>query len=44
LVRGRLLVDTNAIAGEWGHSPLPVPARHGDSSGVRGAARLCSVT
>jgi predicted NBD/HSP70 family sugar kinase len=25
VVRGRLLVGANAIAGEWGHSPLPLP-------------------
>lgn len=24
-VRGRLLVGANAIAGEWGHTPLPLP-------------------
>ena len=24
---GRLLVGANAIAGEWGHNPLPAPAR-----------------
>ena len=25
VVRGELLVGANAIAGEWGHSPLPLP-------------------
>jgi len=27
VVRGRLLVGANAIAGEWGHSPLPSPEK-----------------
>lgn len=26
VVEGRLLVGANAIAGEWGHNPLPLPA------------------
>lgn len=25
VINGRLLVGTNAIAGEWGHNPLPAP-------------------
>jgi fructokinase len=25
VVRGQLLIGANAIAGEWGHSPLPLP-------------------
>ena len=27
MVRGRVLTGPNAIAGEWGHNPLPAPAR-----------------
>lgn len=27
VVRGELLVGANAIAGEWGHNPLPSPTR-----------------
>lgn len=26
VVEGRLLVGANAVAGEWGHNPLPLPA------------------
>ena len=27
VVEGRILVGANAIAGEWGHNPLPAPSR-----------------
>jgi fructokinase len=33
-IRGHILTGTNAIAGEWGHNPLPWP-KHDESPGPR---------
>ena len=40
VVRGRLLVGPNAIAGEWGHNPLPWPRR----SDLAGPECYCGLT
>jgi fructokinase len=38
-VRGRILEGPNAIAGEWGHNPLPWPNRTGALSPIRATLR-----
>lgn len=40
VVRGRLLSGPNAVAGEWGHNPLPSPRR----SELPGPACYCGLT
>lgn len=41
VVRGRVLTGINAIAGEWGHNPLP---GHATMSGWRGHWRTSSTS